>query len=206
MSVSSTYWQRDTTIYKIQSATAHSGTHVWSMLPSTGSYNYLTIATPIDLSSAPNPYLSFWVRKSDGGTGALSIEASNNGGTSWTAISQPSFNGATYVRLQVSLSNYIQSNILVRIGCYAPYGATYYIDDILIDNAPTPKPIILSSPTDNGMNVHWNQSTALDFYRYRIIISTDANSVNNYYITPSVANRSETKVFDIFVKTKLDTV
>ena len=203
---SSSYWQRDTTIYKIVETTAHSGTRVWAMLPSTGSYNYLTMATAIDLSSTPNPYLSFWTRKADGGTGALSIEASSNGGATWTAISQPSFNGTQYVRFQVPLSNFLQPNSLIRIGCYAPYGNTYYIDDILIDNAPTPKPIILSSPTDNGMNVHWNQSTATDFYRYRIILSTDANSVNNFYVAPILSNRTETKVFDIFTNTKLDTV
>ncbi len=206
ITASSSYWQRDTTIYKIQQASAKSGTHVWAMLPSSGSYNYLTLATPLDLSSASNPYLSFWTRKADGGTGALTIEASGDGGTNWTVISQPSFSGTLYVRFQVSLSNFLQPNTLVRIGCYAPYGSTYYLDDFLIDNAPSPKPIILSSPTDNGMNVHWNQSTALDFYIYRIIISTDANSVNNYYITPSLSSRTETKVFDIFSKTQLDTV
>lgn len=203
---SSTYWQRDTTIWQIQQATAKSGTHVWAMLPSTGSYNYLTLATPLDLSPTSNPYFTFWTRKSDGGTGALSIEASGDGGTNWTVISQPSFSGTLYVRFQVPLTNFLQPNVLVRIGCYAPYGNTYYLDDFLIDNAPSPKPIILSSPTDNGMNVHWNQSTALDFYLYRIIISTDANSVNNYYVAPTLSSRTETKVFDIFTKTKLDTV
>lgn len=203
---SSSYWQRDTTIYKILEANSHSGTRVWAMLPTTGSYQFLTLSSSIDLASTPNPYISLWVRKADGGTGALSIEASSNGGTTWTAISQPSFNGTQYVRFQVSLGNFLQPNTLIRIGCYAPYGNTYYIDDILIDNAPTPKPIILSSPTDNGMNVHWNQSTAPDFYKYRIILSTDANSVNNFYVTPSISNRTETRVFDIFTSTKLDTV
>ena len=205
-STSSTNWQRDTTIFKILEVSAHSGTRVWGMLPSSGSYNYLTLATSIDLSSTSNPYFSFWTRKSDGGTGALSIEASGDGGTNWTVISQPSFSGTLYVRFQVPLSNFLQPNALIRIGCYAPYGNTYYLDDFLIDNAPTPKPIILSSPIDNGMNVHWNQSTALDFYMYRIILSTDVNSVNNYYVAPTLSNRTETKVFDIFTKTQLDTV
>ena len=79
---------------KFKSATAHSGTNIWAMLPTTGSYNYLTLASDINLSSTPNPYLSFWIRKADGGTGALSIEASNNSGTTWTVLAQPSFSGA----------------------------------------------------------------------------------------------------------------
>lgn len=82
----------------------------------------------------------------------------------------------------------------------------FYVDDIIIDEAPVPQPIILSNPTENGMNVHWNQSTALDFYRYRIIISTNQNTVNDFNATPVTQNREETRVFDIFVKTKLDTV
>ncbi len=203
---SSTYWERDTLVWRIQIANAHSGSQVWAMLPTTGSYNYISLASDIDLSSTSNPYLSFWVRKADGGSGTLSIEASNNGGTSWTAISQPSFNGALYVRYQVPLSNFRQTNTRIRIGCYAPNGGTYYVDDILIDNAPAPQPIVLSLPQDNGMKLHWNQSTAADFYLYRIILSTDANAVNNFFVAPGVSNRTETIVFDVFNKTTLDSI
>lgn len=204
--ISTTYWQRDTTVWKIQIVNAHSGTQVWAMLPTGGSYNYLILASDIDLSLTSNPYLSFWIRKADGGTGALSIEASNDGGTSWTAISQPSFNGTLYVRFQVPLSNFRIANARVRIGCYAPYGSTYYVDDILIDNAPTPQPLVSSLPQNNGMKVHWDQSTATDFFKYHVILSTDANSVNNFFVSPGVSNHGETVVFDIFNKTTLDTI
>ena len=204
--VSSSYWQRDPALWKMQIANAHSGSIVWAMPPTTGNYNYLTLASNIDLSSTPNPYLSFWVRKSEAGNGALSVEASNDGGTSWTVISQPSFNGTLYVRFQFPLTNFRQVNSRIRIGCYAPYGSTYYVDDILIDNAPVPQPIVLSLPQDNGMKIHWNQSTATDFYSYRIILSTDAANVNNYFVAPGVSNRGETVVFDVFNKTTLDSI
>jgi hypothetical protein len=203
---SSSYWSRDTTIWKIQQGTAYSGTNMWAMLPTTGSYNYLTLASSIDLSSTQNPYMSMWVRKNDGGSGYLKIEVSTNSGTNWTSLLEPFFSGAQYTRFQVPLYNYKQASVLVRIGGYAPSGGTYLLDDIRIDNAPSPQPILLSSPTDNGMNVSWVQSTATDFYRYRIIISTNANDVNNYFITPLVSGRSETKVLDFFVKTKIDTL
>ncbi|HEX9252661.1 MAG TPA: hypothetical protein VF870_10490, partial [Ignavibacteriaceae bacterium] len=143
---SSAYWDRDTLQWKIQITNAHSGTQVWAMLPFNGSYNYLTLASNIDLSSAPNPYLSFWVRKADGGGGYVSIEASNDGGNTWSTIWQPYFSGTLYNRLQVSLGNFRQANARIRIGCYGYSGGTYYIDDILIDNAPTPQPIVLSLP------------------------------------------------------------
>ncbi|MBK7227978.1 MAG: T9SS type A sorting domain-containing protein [Ignavibacteriales bacterium] len=86
----------------------------------------------MNLSNAPNPFLSFWIKKADGGTGALSIEASNNGGLTWTALAQPSFNGANYINYNYSLLNYRQNNVLIRIGCYSPYGNTYLLDDITI--------------------------------------------------------------------------
>jgi hypothetical protein len=203
---STTYWQRDTLVWKIQITNAHSGSQVWAMLPTTGSYNFLSLASDIDLSSTANPYLSFWVRKADGGGGYLSIEASNNSGTNWTVINQPYISGALYTRLQVPLSNFRQNTTRIRIGGYAPSGGTYYIDDIIIDNAPTPQPIVLSLPQNNGMKVHLTQSTATDFYKYRVILSTDANAVNNFFITPGYNYHSETVVFDIFNKTTVDTI
>jgi hypothetical protein len=204
--VSSSYWSRDTTIWKILSASAHSGTQVWGMLPATGTYQYLTLASSINLASTTNPYFSLWTRKSDGGNGYIRIEVSTDNGSSWVVVQEAGYNGSQYVRFQGSLLNYRQANVLLRIGCYVPYGNTYYVDDIRIDEAPAPQPIILSNPTENGMNVHWNQSTALDFYRYRIVISTNQSDVNNFNATASTQNREETRVFDIFVKTKLDTV
>ncbi len=203
---SKTYWDRDTTVWKIQITNAHSGSQVWAMLPTSGSYNYLSLASDMDLSATANPYLSFWIRKADGGTGALSIEASNNGGSTWTAVSQPSFSGAAYTHFQIPLSNFRQANARVRIGCYAPYGSTYYVDDIIIDNAPTPQPLVLSLPQNNGMKVHLTQSTAADFYKYHVIVSTDANAVNNFFVAPGYYLHGETVVFDIFNKTTLDTI
>src|SRR5674476_226753 len=202
---SSSYWSRDTTIWQIKIANAYSGSQVWAMLPTSGSYVYLTLASDINLSATANPYLGFWIRKADGGTGALSLEASSDGGATWTIISQPSFSGSQYFHQQVPLSNFKQPNVRVRIGCYAPYGGTYYVDDILIDNAPIPQPLVLSAPTNNGMHFHWGQSTATDFKWYRVIFSTDQNAVNNYYVAPGVSGHGETKVFDIFVKTTTDT-
>jgi hypothetical protein len=129
-SISRQYWI--TGSYEIRSANAHSGVQVWALPPSGGSYNYLTLSGLLNLTNAPSPFISFWVKKADGGTGALSVEASNNAGLTWTPLGQPSFNGANYVNYIYSLTNYRQNNVLVRIGCYSPYGNTYYLDDISI--------------------------------------------------------------------------
>ena len=193
-------------VYNIKITNAHSGQNVWSLEPLGGTYNYLTLAGTLNLSSAPNPYLSFWAKKSEGNTGALDIQISNDGGISWTSLSKPSFSGALYTRFQVSLLNYRQANILIRIGCYSPYGGTYFIDDILLDNAPTPQSFILSDPANNSMNARWGQSTASDFLKYKVVLSTAANTTNNFFATSAIQNRGETKVFEIFSKTTLDTI
>ncbi len=111
--------------------------------------------------------------------------------------------------------NYRGANTLVRIGCYAPYG-TYYVDDILIDNAPTPQSFVLLNQTNNGMEVKWGQSTASDFSLYRIVLSTDQNKVNNdinnfngnlgYYATTDINGRTETRVIDVTTKSTVDMV
>ncbi|MEO8233150.1 MAG: T9SS type A sorting domain-containing protein, partial [Ignavibacteriota bacterium] len=186
------------------------GGQVWALVPSGGTYNYLTLGGRMNLSSSTNPYLAFWVKKSDGGTGALSIEVSNDAGLTWAVLAQPSFNGTQYTWFEASLANFRQANVLVRIGCYAPYGSTYYIDDILIDNAPTPKPLTLLTPTNNGMKVKWGISTAPDFGNYRVVISTDANAVNPtganmIFPAPGYSFHGETRVFDIFNMATIET-
>ena len=129
-SVSSKYWIAGQ--YKIKTANAYNGAQVWALEPAGGSYNYLTLSGLLNLTNAPSPYISFWIKKADGGTGALSVEASNNAGLTWTALGQPSFNGANYVNYVYSLKGYRQNNVLIRIGAYSPYGNTYLFDDITL--------------------------------------------------------------------------
>ena len=202
---SNSYWSKDTAIWQIKITNAHSGSQVWASLPTSGAYNYLTLASNINLSTTANPYFAFWTKKADGGGGYVSLEASSDGGTTWTALSQPYISGSAWIHVQASLSNYKLATVLVRVGCQAQYGGTYYVDDILVGNAPTPQALVLSIPTNNSMHFHWGQSTATDFGNYRIIFSTDQNAVNNYFASPGVSGRGETKVFDIFTKSTTDT-
>jgi len=121
--------------WSIKGINPHSGSQVWALPPAgggPGGYNYITLAGIENFTAAPKPYFSFWIRKADSGTGALSIEVSNDAGLSWNIIAQPSFNGANYTKYAYSLSNYKQPNILIRIGAYSPYGSTYLLDDITI--------------------------------------------------------------------------
>ena len=68
-SISQNYWIPGAWSIKMQNA--HSGNQVWALSPAGGSYNYLTVDGIQNLSSAPNPYLDFCIKKADGGTGAI---------------------------------------------------------------------------------------------------------------------------------------
>ncbi len=208
-------WTRDPNIWQIKIVTPHSGKQAWVMLPTAGQYDFITLSSGINLSSAPDPYVQFWARGNDGGGRYVKIDVSNDGGSTWTQLVNPYINGTTYTRIQASLYNYRQTNVLIRIGNYAPYGSCYF-DDILIDNAPSPQSFVLLNGTNNGMEVKWGQSTAADFGLYRVVISTDPNVLNNdinnsnpnngFWVTTGVSGHGESRVFDITKKSMTDTV
>jgi len=50
------------------------------------------------------------------------------------------------------------------------------------------------------MRLKWTTSTAADFSSYRVVLSTDPNAVNNYFVGAGVSGHGETKVFDIYTK------
>ncbi len=205
--------------WSVKIAGDHSGdSQVWYLPQSGGGpegYDYLTIGGPINLSSVPNPYIQFWIKRSDNSGGYVRVQASNDGGITWTTLFTPNFTGAQYTRIQASLYNFRESSIMIRIGGYAPYGS-YYLDDILIDNAPTPKSFVLLNPTNNGMEVKWGKSTASDFGSYRIVLSTDQNKLNNdfnnsnpnngFYVTSDINKRTESRVLDINNINTTDTI
>ncbi len=207
-------WSRDASQWQVKIVGSHSGTQSWVMQQGSG-YNYITLSSGMNLSGTANPYIQCWVKRSDGNGGYISLEASSDGGSTWKALIQPNFTGSNYTRVQASLYNYRESNVLVRIGCYANYGS-YYVDDILIDNAPTPQSFVLLNQTNNGMEVKWGQSTAADFGLYRIVLSTNQNDLNNdinnyngnngFYVTTDINGRKESRVFDVTNKSTVDTV
>ncbi len=218
-SLSHVWWKPDSATWNIALGTAHSGSAAWKYIPTTTTYQWLTLAGTLNLSSASNPYLSFWIRE----TQTLNtfydnyfykVQVSNDGGTTWIDLigetNAVAYNNSLpWTRLQASLATYRQPNVLIRIGvrhASSSYSApTFLIDDVLIDNAPTPTYVTLTNAANNGMKISWGQSTASDFANYRIVLSTTVDSVNNPYGSSSVSGRTERRVFDVFTKSTVDT-
>jgi hypothetical protein len=170
------------------------------------------LAGPINLAGAANPYLAFWIRQAYAADarGYYLVQVSNDGGVNWaTLVGETYVAGQTgWTRVQASLASYRQPGVVIRIGVrYYNYAGwpNFQIDDVLIDNAPTPRTLALSNPTNNGMKIKWGESTAPDLKRYRVVLSNDANSVNDAWSGSSVSGRTERRAFDVLNKATAET-
>lgn len=203
---SASWWTYDPTTWKISMAGAHGGIRSWEC--SATSASNLTIVTPFNLSTATNPYISFWVLGLNANWFYIKIDVSINGGTTWTeTFYQYNNELPQWTRYQQSLQNFKEPNVLLRfrVHGYSSSSLKILLDDILIDNAPTPGVAALSLPNNNGMRLTWTQSTASDFGKYRIVLSNNQSNVNtwNYSVGNTVSGRAETRVIDITSKTTL---
>ncbi len=213
-SLSNSYWKPDSATWSIVRLIAHSGTGAWKCSPTSGNYAWLTLKKEINLSQALNPGFSLWITQlatGDAARGFYKVQISTDNGASWSdIIGETATSGLLpWTQLTTSLERYKGLKILIRIGVRDHTGyagtPTYYIDDIVIDDAPVPTYVRLSDATNNGMKISWGQSSASDFYRYRLVISTDANDVNNWVDGSYVSGRKERRVIDIFNKATVET-
>lgn len=204
------WWTGDPAKWQISRLGAHGGIRTWACNATTSSYSYLTITSAFNFTTATNPFLSFWIMGYQGGYFYTKVEVSINGGTTWIEIlDKYNYQINQWIRYQVSLQNYQTNNVLIRFKVNTGSGSSVLLlDDIRIDNAPTPGNVALSLPSNNGMKVTWSQSTATDFSKYRIIFSTSQNTVSDwdYAVGNMVTGRTETRVIDISNKTTLQYV
>jgi hypothetical protein len=158
---------------------AHSGDYV---IESKGPfYNYLYLGNTMNILTAPNPYISFWYKGVNGGS-YVHLQVSTDGGANWNQVDSWTAANANWTRVQVNINNYKSNQFMMRLYFPAYYntGSTY-IDDILIDNAPSPKTVTLSSATNNGMTISWGTSSAGDFRHYNVQISnSNSSNINSY--------------------------
>jgi hypothetical protein len=107
----------------------------------------VTLAGNVDLTGATAPVLSFWDKLAIGCanyTDYAYVEASRDGGLTWTQLSQLNCNSnnSTWRRQQFSLSTYVGARIKIRFrlwdyGDGVNYTADgWYLDDVEIREAP----------------------------------------------------------------------
>ncbi len=186
-----------------------------------------TLTTPvIDLSSATNPRLIFWVSMSY----FWSIDPNENydftvsatDGTTETVIWQETdlgvFDNYTYIKVELNLAAYAgQSNVQILFNYSGLDGAALYLDDILVEETPTcPTPensVVV--PTQTTADVSWDAvAEATLGYEWVIMASgsapdagtaIDSGTTAAGVISDSASGLTEATDYDFYVRGNCDT-
>ena len=181
----------------------YSGTKSWECKPILGqTYSYLSLAGSLDLSAANNPFIKLWSRKQNHNFG-IQPEVSLDNGITWTSLGYQTVTSTSWTSFQWNIADYIYPNVSIRIGVYKTEATATtvhcIIDDIQIEDASVPGWLVLTNASNNGMTASWQASTASNFIRYRLILSTSESNLNtwNQSVGTTVVGRTETRVIDI---------
>ncbi|MBI4286475.1 MAG: immune inhibitor A [Chloroflexi bacterium] len=166
-------------------ASARSGS--WSWTDSPGGYYAnnadvsLTLASPVDLSTAVKPTLKFWQRyQFDPGFDFGYVEASTDGGATWpdrlatyTGTNTGTNPTNPWEKVQIDLTPYAsQSNVKIRFRLVSDASRAmdgWYLDEIGIAELPLAVTLnAVTNPTRSTLDLSWTQSTDPDFARYII--------------------------------------
>ena len=186
---------------------AFSGTHSWSDSPGTDygdsiPSQSLTLVSPIDLTAASAPVLTFNHRWSFAAADSGNVEISTDGGNSWTPLATYT-NGTSdgWLRERFDLSAFASSNdVLVRfrITTDAATGADgWHVDDISVAESPTEvDPPILDQVTSHSMRLTWARCNDLLFSHYAIHRSTAPGVGRNSDVVAEIFDQDTTTFTD----------
>ena len=167
-------------LWDLTTDSSRSPTH--SLTDSPGSFyannadNSIEFFYSIDLSSAIHPALLFFHKYSieeeyDYGR----VEVSTNGGVNWISAPLAYYTGdlLNWEEEQLDLSAYMGlSRVCVRFRLITDSSVIrdgWYIDDVLIDEAPAaPTSLTASSSTPNAVDLSWTDSTSSNVTSYKI--------------------------------------
>ena len=201
-----TAWSADPP-WALSDEDAFSGNHSWSDSPGADYANSissqsLTLVSPIDLSSASQPVLSFLHNWSFAVSDSGNVEISTDGGSSWTPLASYT-NGSSngWQRKRFDLSTYAWSNnVLVRfrITTDAVTGADgWHVDDISVAESPTVvDPPILDQVTSNSIRLTWARSNDTLFSHYAIHRSTTPGVGINSVLVAEISAQDTTTFTD----------
>jgi hypothetical protein len=114
----------------------HSATDTPGGQITTGENAAITMATSLDLTGAVAPVLVFWDKRAAGYSHTY-VEASSDGGTTWSQLADwwGDADHSTWLMQQLSLSSFVGKKVKIRfrLAQYASYtGDGWYIDDVEI--------------------------------------------------------------------------
>jgi carboxypeptidase T len=125
----------------VNSTYYHSPSHSFGYQNYPNNANYsLTLAQPINMSSSPVAYLSFWTEYNvEDGYDFGNVEISSNNGGTWQTVTTYTGNHMTWVPQSFDITNYVNgsSQVLIRFRLTSDANITatgWFIDDIKITN------------------------------------------------------------------------
>lgn len=192
--------------WAITTEDAFSGSHAWSDSPG-GDYANdvsasLTLASPVDLSAATSPVLSFEQRLSLASGDLASVEVSTDSGASWQPIATyGSSQTSGWRRERIDLQSYSGSpSLLVRFRIQSNASLTadgWYVDDISLGESPAMVgPPLVDSVTSRSIDLHWFPSTDPLFSRFALFRDTNPGVALNSELVAVGTDPGETSFTD----------
>ncbi|MCF7674924.1 MAG: immune inhibitor A, partial [Akkermansiaceae bacterium] len=161
----------------------------------------LTLAAPMDLTSASDPILTFHHRYTLASGDTANIEVSTNQGSSWTSLATYSTGTVAWTRVRVPLAAYAgQSSVLLRFRLTTNASTNadgWHLDDISVAEAPS----LVAAPaldeiTSHGMRLTWNANASLPFSHYAIHRSTSSGVGINSERVAMITDQAQTSFTD----------
>jgi hypothetical protein len=180
--------------------------HAWSDSPG-GNYanaiasQALTLAAPLDLSTATAPVLSFHHRLELAAGDTANVEVSNNQGSSWSVLASFTAGTQPWQRARLPLTAYAgQSSVLLRFRLTTdPSGNAdgWHVDDISVAESPA----VIAAPAfdqvaSHSLRLTWAASASLPFAHYAIHRSTTPGVGINSPRVAVVTDQTQTQFTD----------
>ena len=146
-----------------------------------GTHLSMTLGDSLDLSTASNPQLTYWLQGSLQNASYYQIQASSDGGKTWGTLDsrQSTWSTNNWTRRQASVSGYTGTNVRFRAAIwshaiYIPV-ANMYIDNLVIEDQPDGVALNPLTPHLKSIDLAWTVSgLGAEFKRYEIYRSSDA--------------------------------
>jgi hypothetical protein len=191
-------------------ASPHGGSFCFRSTPSgtlmASGQHIMELGGEIDLSSATDPQLVYWLRGTVADDGSFAAQVSTNGGATWATLSGGGIGQntsiPTWTRYQFSLASYLQAGVRIRFivsqSRYYSLGTDIYLDDITIEEMP--ENVTLANPdqiTISSMRLIWNDLNSPDFKAYALYRSTTSTVDTNSELVTTITEQATTEFTDI---------